>query len=161
VRGAFPRHASINAPGWRGWQRSRSILQFVVEQTHLAGKTAKIEIAPTILARGTQEIEAALANVKREAAGAVVVQASLASKELAELAIMHGLAAATVPRSFAEAGGMLSYGADSSTSFRQSARFVTKILQGGLPADMPIEQPTKPPRRLGCQLPRRSYSEPT
>jgi putative ABC transport system substrate-binding protein len=84
-----------------------------------------------------------LANVKREAAGAVVVQASLASKELAELAIMHGLAAATVPRSFAEAGGMLSYGADSSTSFRQSARFVTKILQGGLPADMPIEQPTK------------------
>ncbi|MGB9051959.1 MAG: ABC transporter substrate binding protein, partial [Pseudolabrys sp.] len=27
--------------------------------------------------------------------------------------------------------------------FRQSAKFVTKILQGGLPADMPIEQPTK------------------
>ena len=117
--------------------------KFVVEQTHLAGKTAKIEIAPTILARGPQEIEAALANVKREAAGAVVVQASLASKAVAELAMMHGLAAATVPRSFAEAGGMLSYGADSSTSFRPSARFVTKILQGGLPADMPIEQPTK------------------
>jgi ABC-type uncharacterized transport system substrate-binding protein len=65
------------------------------------------------------------------------------SKNVADLAVRHSLPAATVPRSFAEAGGMLSYGADSSTSFRQSAKFVTKILQGGLPADMPIEQPTK------------------
>jgi putative tryptophan/tyrosine transport system substrate-binding protein len=117
--------------------------KFVVEQTQLAGKTANIDIAPTIMVRGPHEIEAALANVKKEDAGAVVVQASLASKQVADVAIKYGLPAATVPRSFAEAGGMLSYGADSSNSFRQSARFVTKILQGGLPADMPIEQPTK------------------
>src|SRR5262245_36806900 len=120
-----------------------SFSKFVVEQTQLAGKTANIEIAPIIMARGPQEIEAAFANVKRENAGAVVVKASLASKTVADLAVKHGLPAATVPRSFAEAGGLLSYGADSSTSFRQSARFVTKILQGGRPADMPVEQPTK------------------
>src|SRR5262245_11831900 len=117
--------------------------KFVVEQTQLAGKTANIEIAPIVMASGPQEVEAAFVNVKRENAGAVVMQASLASKQVADLAIKHSLPAATVPRSFAEAGGMLSYGADSSTSFRQSARFVTKILQGGLPADMPVEQPTK------------------
>jgi len=117
--------------------------KFVVEQTQLAGKTANIEIAPIIMASGPQEVEAAFVNVKKENAGAVVMQASLASKQVADLAIKHSLPAATVPRSFAEAGGMLSYGADSSTSFRQSARFVTKILQGGLPADMPVEQPTK------------------
>jgi len=114
-----------------------------LEQVQLAGRTTGIEIAPTIMVRGPQEIEAAFAHMKQEAAGAVVVQGSLASKNVADSAVRHSLPAATVPRSFAEAGGMLSYGADSSTSFRQSAKFVTKVLQGGLPADMPIEQPTK------------------
>ena len=114
-----------------------------LEQVELAGKTTNIEIAPRTMVRGPQEIEAAFANMKQEAAGAVVLQGSLASKNVADLAVRYGLPAATSPRSFAEAGGLLSYGADSSTSFRQSARFVTKILQGGSPADMPIEQPTK------------------
>ena len=37
----------------------------------------------------------------------------------------------------------MSYGPDGPNSFRQSAVFVKKILQGGKPADMPVEQPTK------------------
>ena len=40
-------------------------------------------------------------------------------------------------------GGLLSYGLDGPDSFRRCAMFVTKILQGGKPADMPVEQPTK------------------
>ena len=95
------------------------------------------------MVRDPQEIEAAFASMQKEEAGAVVVQGSLASKHVADLAVQYGLPAATVPRSFAEAGGMLSYGADSSTSFRQSARLVAKVLQGVSPADIPIEQPTK------------------
>jgi putative ABC transport system substrate-binding protein len=51
--------------------------------------------------------------------------------------------AATVPRSFADAGGLLSYGADGPNSFRQSAVLIAKILQGATPKDMPVEQPTK------------------
>ena len=39
--------------------------------------------------------------------------------------------------------GLMSYGTDGPNSFRQSAVFVNKILQGGKPADMPVEQPTK------------------
>jgi putative ABC transport system substrate-binding protein len=81
--------------------------------------------------------------MKKEGAGAVVVQGSLASKSTAELALKHRLPTATVPRSFAEVGGLLSYGADGPDSFRRSAAFVSKILQGGKPADMPVEQPTK------------------
>jgi hypothetical protein len=37
----------------------------------------------------------------------------------------------------------MSYGADGPDSFRRAAAFVVKILQGGKPADMPVEQPTK------------------
>jgi putative ABC transport system substrate-binding protein len=39
--------------------------------------------------------------------------------------------------------GLMSYGADGPGSFRRAAAFVVKILQGGKPADMPVEQPTK------------------
>src|SRR5215472_10774224 len=114
-----------------------------LEQVQLAGRTTGIEIAPAIMVRGPGEVDEAFAAMKKEGASAVVVQGSLASKNAAELALKRGLPAATVPRSFAEVGGLMSYGADGPESFRRAAAFVVKILQGGKPADMPVEQPTK------------------
>jgi len=37
----------------------------------------------------------------------------------------------------------MSYGADGPALFRQGATFVHRVLQGRLPSDLPIEQPTK------------------
>jgi putative tryptophan/tyrosine transport system substrate-binding protein len=114
-----------------------------LEQVFLAGRTTGIEITPTIMVRGPGEIDAAFAAMTKEGAGAVVVQASLQSKNAAELALKHRLPAATFTRSFAEVGGLMSYGPDAPATFRRSAVFVSKILQGGRPSDMPVEQPTK------------------
>jgi putative ABC transport system substrate-binding protein len=69
--------------------------------------------------------------------------ASLATKNVAGLALKRGLPAATQTRSFAEVGGLMSYGADGPDIFRKTALFVAKILQGGNPANIPVEQPTK------------------
>jgi putative tryptophan/tyrosine transport system substrate-binding protein len=113
------------------------------EQVQLAGRATGIEIAPSLMVRGPNEIDAAFATMKKEGAGAVVVHGSLSTKNVAELALKHGLPAATQTRSFAEVGGLMSYGADGPDVFRQSALFVTKILQGGNPTNMPVEQPTK------------------
>jgi putative tryptophan/tyrosine transport system substrate-binding protein len=117
--------------------------KLIQEQVQLAGKTTGIEIAPIVKVRGPDEIDAAFANMKKEGAGAVVVQASLSTKNVAELALKHGLPAANQNRSFAEVGGLMSYGADGPDVFRRSALFVTKILHGGNPANMAVEQPTK------------------
>ena len=119
------------------------ISKLFLEQVQLAGRTTGIEIAPALMVNVPGEIDESFATMRRERADAVIVQGSLASKKTNELALKHGLPAATVPRSFADVGGLMSYGADGPDSFRRAAAFVVKILQGGKPADMPVEQPTK------------------
>jgi putative ABC transport system substrate-binding protein len=115
----------------------------VLEHVRLAGKTVGIEIAPELMVRRQDEIDAAFLAAKKESADAVVLQASLSTQYVVNLTFKHRLAAATVSRAFAEAGGLMSYGVDGPDAFRRSAGFVHKILQGSKPANLPIEQPTK------------------
>ena len=46
-------------------------------------------------------------------------------------------------RYFAEAGGLLSYGADAGDLFRRASEYVSRILRGANPADLPVQAPTK------------------
>jgi putative ABC transport system substrate-binding protein len=63
--------------------------------------------------------------------------------QIAEMALRHRLPAATLQREYAEAGFLLTYGADIRDLYRRSAAFVDKIFKGAKPADLPVEQPTK------------------
>jgi putative tryptophan/tyrosine transport system substrate-binding protein len=111
----------------------------VREQVQLAGRATGIEVAPTIMVHGLNEVDDAFTAMKKSGASAVVVHGSLATRNVAELALKHGLPAATQTRSFVEVGGLMSYGADGPDIFRQSTLFVTKILEGGNAANIPVE----------------------
>jgi len=114
-----------------------------LEQVKLAGKNIGVEIAPAIMVGKTDELDDAFSLMIKERASAVIVMASLSLRNVAELALHHHLPAVSVPRSFPELGGLLSYGLDGPDTFRRSGDFVIKILRGANPAEMPVEQPTK------------------
>jgi putative tryptophan/tyrosine transport system substrate-binding protein len=63
-------------------------------------------------------------------------------RKLAELSLKHRLPAIYGFREFAEAGGLLSYGASLQWLSRRAAFYVDKIFKGANPSELPIEQPT-------------------
>jgi putative ABC transport system substrate-binding protein len=63
--------------------------------------------------------------------------------ELAALSLRYAIAAIFPTRDFAEAGGLLSYGADQRYVFRQAGVYAGRILKGEKPADLPVIQASK------------------
>ena len=118
-----------------------------VKDAQQAAERLKMQIRPAVIDK-VDEIEAAFSNMNRERAEALIVQPLFSSnlgqgQRIAELAVKNRLPAVSDGGSFAEAGGLLSYGPDQKPMFRRAATFVDKILKGARPANLPVEQPTK------------------
>ena len=64
-------------------------------------------------------------------------------KPIAALAIKNRWPSMYEQSSYVEAGGLVSYAASETESFKRAAVYVDKILKGAKPADLPVEQPTK------------------
>jgi putative ABC transport system substrate-binding protein len=120
---------------------SDPFMNVFLEKVRLSGKATGIEIE-VVTVRSPDEIAAAFATIARTGAGALVMQGSLPSRTVADLALAQRLPAATFTRAFAEAGGLMSYGSVSGDALQRSVHFVVSILRGGKPAEMPAEQPT-------------------
>ena len=63
--------------------------------------------------------------------------------EIASLADRHRVPAVFWSRSFAELGGLISYGPVLVDEFRRVASYTDRILKGEKPADLPVQAPTK------------------
>jgi putative ABC transport system substrate-binding protein len=90
------------------------------------------------------EIDAAFAATVAARIGAVIVQPILVSSRAAIGAqgLRHRLPWIGDSPEFAEAGALISYGANRAALLRRAANQVARILRGAAPGDLPIEQPT-------------------
>ena len=93
------------------------------------------------------EIDAAFAALVRERADAFFVAPDgfFTSRrvQLTALAARHALPATYSTRLFPEAGGLMSYGTNVADMYHQVGVYVSRILNGAKPADLPVVQSTK------------------
>jgi len=98
-------------------------------------------------ASSSREIEASFATFVRERPDGLFVQSSALFNDrrvqLALLTVLRRLPATYPFRDYAEAGGLMSYGASLRDTFRQLGAQTGRILKGGKPADLPVVQSTK------------------
>jgi putative ABC transport system substrate-binding protein len=127
------------------WHRSRSDDQF--KATLEAARRLKVQVISMELRDLPHDLDASLKGAAQERADALLVLGSPAffpeRRRLAELAIHHRLPASFQRPAYAEAGGLMSFGADIDDMFRRVADYASRILNGAKPSDLPVEQPTK------------------
>ena len=96
--------------------------------------------------RSPQDLEKAFAAFRSRPQALIILPSPMTwahSERLAALALKHRLAATSMARAFAEAGGTVTYGPDLVETTQRNAIQVAKVLDGAKPGDLPIERPNK------------------
>jgi putative ABC transport system substrate-binding protein len=118
----------------------------MVKETEMAARSLGVRIQ-LLESGGGDATDAAFGAVARERPNALLVlfDPLLTGQRarIAELANKHRLPAMYPHREYAEAGGLMAYGASLLDLYRRAATYVDKILKGVRPADLPVEQPTR------------------
>jgi ABC-type uncharacterized transport system substrate-binding protein len=93
------------------------------------------------------EIERSVAQFSKAANGGMIVTASTLAlvhrKLIIALAERHRLPAIYGDRTFALGGGLISYGPNRVDPYRRAASYLSRILKGEKPSELPVQAPTK------------------
>jgi putative ABC transport system substrate-binding protein len=127
------------------WHRSRAAEQFKTIQE--VAPRLKIEVMSVELGEPQYDLEGAFRAAAQRGADSLILLGSPAFLQdrarFAELALRHRFPTSFQRPAYAETGGLMSFGADIDHMYTRLAHYVDRILKGGRPAEMPIEQPTK------------------
>jgi len=127
-----PSNRTIAGPITKGAQEAAGSLGFKID---------------TLQASTEREIDNAYARLDQMHPDGLVIGPDVyftaRSKRLAALSLQHSVPAIYHERSFAEAGGLMSYGVNVGDAYRLLGVYAARILKGEKPADLPVQRATK------------------
>ena len=139
-------------------------LQFFMPSIQAAASSFAIQ-ASTAPVHAKDEIEGVVAALAGNPGAGLIVMPDLFNTINRDL-IIAVAARYRVPaiyffRSFADSGGLISYGPDFAEQYLQAAEYIDRILKGEKPGDLPIQMPIKVPlvinlktaKALGLEVP--------
>jgi putative ABC transport system substrate-binding protein len=112
----------------------------------VAARLVAVELrVHNVRARDPQAFSGALAAIRQERAGALLVlpDAGFYSGPILVAAIEGRIPTVSTRRGFVAGGGLMAYGPHQLDMVRRVAAYVDRLLKGAKPADLPVEQPTR------------------
>jgi putative ABC transport system substrate-binding protein len=120
--------------------------EFLLSQLQPAATTFGLRFH-ILYANTEQQLDTVFANLAEVRAGALMIEPdpffTEHSEQLAALTLRDGVPAAYQFRQFSAAGGLMSYGGNSTESSRIAGVYTGRILKGEKPGDLPVQQSTK------------------
>jgi ABC-type uncharacterized transport system substrate-binding protein len=116
--------------------------KYFIDTLQSSGVQARLEVRPFIV-RAVSDIDGHFAEAARDKLDAVVMQASLPVKLIADLSLKHRLPVFSTNVGGAKAGHLATYTVSTAERGRQIAGYLDRILKGAKPADLPVQQQSK------------------
>ncbi len=117
-----------------------------IDEMNRAARAAGIQVQ-IVKAALESDFEPAVADFARQPGAALIVSVDpyfdSHAKVLVAAVNRHALPAIYNLRIFVDAGGLMSYGASITDTYRQAGAYAGRILKGAKPADLPVMQPTQ------------------
>ena len=114
-----------------------------LRESQAAAATLGIEIQPLDL-RTAEDYAAAFAAITSNRSQALLAHGNpinfRSRQRIAEFALGNRMPSVYEARQFIEAGGLMSYAANSIDLARRAAGYVDRIVKGAKPSDLPVEQ---------------------
>jgi putative ABC transport system substrate-binding protein len=118
----------------------------LLQETEQRGRALGVDLRLLKVGR-VEDLSAALTGLyPSRDGGLIVLPTPLALSHaavVADLALKQKLATIGDYRTFAESGGLMSYGVDHDDQLRGAATYVDRILRGTPPKDLPVQQGSK------------------
>jgi putative tryptophan/tyrosine transport system substrate-binding protein len=128
------------------WNPTNASLASQVKEADTAARLLGLELIPISVERAP-DLRPAVDRAKQAGVGAIITTSdSLQVNHRADIikqAMEHNIPVVAEYREVVEAGALLSYGPSREDNWRRAAAYVSKILRGATPSDLPIEQPAK------------------
>src|SRR5262249_11368756 len=126
------------------WDATIGTIQFHATEAAVRASGTGLQSLPI---RDVEDIKNAMHEApRRRAQGLIVLTSPLIfnqRSEIADLALKARLPAISVFDAFARVGGLMAYGPNLASMFKQAAGYVARVLSGSNPGELPIVRPSK------------------